>query len=315
MTFGHNRPGGRFDAIQTTPEEARRIVDRALDAGITLIDTANVYGDGGSEEVLGSILRGRRKHLVLATKVRGRMGDALHERGLSRRHILEACDASLRRLQTTYIDLYQVHWPDPDVPVDETMRALDDLVQAGKVLYLGASNFGSYEFMKARSIAAANRFTAFVSQQLQYNLLVRTIEEEILPMCRAEGVGIIAFGSLAHGFLSGKYDRGRPPDPESRLARWEHVRQRHDNERDWTTLDEVRRVAAEVGATPSQVAQAWVLAQPGVSSLILGVTNVRQLEAGLAALDVKLGAEHLLRLDAVSRVNPRYPFGGQRRPE
>jgi len=315
MTFGWGRPGGRFDAIQAPAAEADRIIGVALDRGINLIDTANIYGDGGSEEIIGRALEGRRDRVVVATKVRGPMGPSPEDKGLSRRHIIAACEASLRRLRISTIDLYQVHYPDPATPIEETLSALHALVRAGKVRHVGACNFGSYLTTKALWISDRFGLARLATLQQQYSLVVRAIEEEILPLCLAEDLGVLAFSPLAHGFLSGKYRRGEPPPPASRLAQFTHVLERHDVDRDWAVVDEVRRVAAELGTTPSRVAHAWVMAQPGVSSVIVGARTVAHLEDSLGAAELDLPAEAMARLDQLSRIPLRYPFGGQRRPD
>ncbi len=313
MSFGEGQTGF-FQGIQASDVESASIVDCALDAGVNFIDTADVYGNGASEEFLGRVLQKRRDRIVLATKVGGPMGTDPNARGLSRRHLISACEASLRRLQTTHIDLYQVHWPDAETPIDETVRALDDLIASGKVRYVGASNFGAYQLHQALSVARGLCTNAFVSVQLQYNLLTRDIEDEILPMCATEGIGVLPWSPLASGMLSGKYVRGKTAPEGTRLNQWAQVFDRNDNEQSWNVIDTVRRVAEKIGSTSSQVAIAWLLRRTGVSSVIIGARSSAQLQDNLSAASLALLEEDLEELSRVSIPPPRYPFGKVTRP-
>ena len=315
MTFGLNRQGGFFDRIQTSIDEAERIIDRAIDAGINFIDTADVYGEGASEELLGQALKERRKRMVLATKVGGAMGEGPNRRGLSRHHIIASCDASLRRLQTDYVDLYQAHWPDARIPLEESLRAFDDLVRAGKVRYVGASNFGAYRLTKSLWTSDRRGIARYNCLQPQYSLLVRDIEDEILPMCQAEGIGVVCWGPQAQGFLSGKYHRDGKRPEGSRLASWEWVFERHDTDRQWDVVDAVRSAAEASGGTPSQVALRWVLSRPGVTSVIVGARTAEQLDQNVGAVDLGISSEALDALTEISAVRSRYPFATLSKPE
>jgi aryl-alcohol dehydrogenase-like predicted oxidoreductase len=311
MTFG-NAPGF-MEGVGCDEARSRLLIDRALDAGVNFIDTADIYGRGLSEEIVGRALGDRRHRVVLATKVRGAMGDGPNDSGLSRAHILSACEASLRRLRTETIDLYQAHWPDLETPLEETLRAFDDLVRAGKVRYVGCSNFPAWMLARSLGISERTGIARFDCLQPQYSLLVRDIEREILPLCVAEGIGVIAWSPLASGLLSGKYRRGQIPPEGSRLAAWKDTWARLDTERSWRIVDAVAEVARRKDTTPARVALAWVLAQRGVTSVIIGVRDLSQLEDNLAAADVTLDASDLAALDEVSRLPEGYPEGFLRR--
>jgi aryl-alcohol dehydrogenase-like predicted oxidoreductase len=319
MTFGDSR--GFMKGVTSSDEESMRVLDRALEAGIDTIDTANVYSEGGSEELLGRWLRGKRDRVVLATKCRfPTSGDAKtagrHEQGLSRKAILRACESSLTRLKTDYIDLYQVHMQDRTVPIEETLGALTDLVRQGKVRYLGCSNFAGYRLVESLWAADRKNLEPFSSIQLQWSLAARDAERELVPACRAFGLGILVWSPLARGFLSGKYERNRPAPEGSRLSSWRETFLQYDNDRCWNTLAAVREVAARRGATPAAVALAWLLAQPETSSVIVGARYLSQLEDNLRALEVKLDAEDLALLGRVSAPEWGYPqaFIGAREP-
>jgi aryl-alcohol dehydrogenase-like predicted oxidoreductase len=295
--------GGR-----TSPEDSYAIVDRALDAGINFLDTANVYNRGGSEEVTGEALQrnGKRHRVVLATKVFNRMDDDdPNAWGSSRRHILQECDASLRRLQTDYIDLYQLHRPQPAVPIDETLRALDDLIRAGKVRYIGTSTFAAWQIMESLWVSKELGLNRFVCEQPPYNLLDRRIERELLPMARTYGIGIIPWGPLGGGLLTGKYTRDEPLPPDSRFGTSKPLRDYRLNER---TADAVFRVveglkplAEAKGCTLSQFALAWCAQQPGVTSPIIGPRTMEQLEDNLGALALKITDEDRATINDVIR--------------
>jgi aryl-alcohol dehydrogenase-like predicted oxidoreductase len=286
--------------------EEERIVDRALDLGINFLDTANSYERGACEERLGRVLRrdGKRRRVVLATKVHGRMDDDdPNAGGTSRRHIVQQCEASLRRLQTDYIDLYQLHRPTPEVAIDETLRALDDLVRAGKVRYIGSSSFAAWQVVEALWAAKEYRLNRFVSEQPPYHLLDRRVERELLPMARTYGIAVLPYSPLAGGFLTGKYRRGQPWPPDGRYARIARERGESDQLRR-LAADDVSAVvetlvalAAAKGCTPGQLALAWLLGQPGVTSPIIGPRTVRQLEDNLGALEVRLDEADRSRLD------------------
>jgi aryl-alcohol dehydrogenase-like predicted oxidoreductase len=286
------------------PEEFMRIIDRALDAGINVLDTANVYNRGRSEEIVGEALRrtGRRHQVILATKVHGVMDESdPNARGNSRRHIIAQCEASLRRLQTDYIDLYQIHRPQPDIPIDETLRALDDLVRAGKVRYIGTSTFAAWQVVEALWVSERYGLNRFVCEQPPYNLLDRRVERELLPMARTFGIAVIPWSPLAGGLLTGKYRRGMEPPEDSRFAAVDRnpLYRRRMNERIWDVIEGLEPIAADKGVTLSQFALAWCMAQPGVTSPIIGPRTLEQLEDNLKALEVRITDEDRARIDAV----------------
>jgi aryl-alcohol dehydrogenase-like predicted oxidoreductase len=319
MTFGAAE--GFMQGVTSSDEDARRVLDRALDAGIDTIDTANVYSEGRSEELLGKWLQGKRDKVVLATKCRfPTIGDTEragpHDHGLSRKAILAACEASLARLATDHIDLYQVHMQDRTVPIEETLSALDALVQEGKVRYVGCSNYTGYRLVESLWTADRRGYEPFVSIQLQWSLAVRDAERELVPACRAFRLGALVWSPLARGFLSGKYERGQPPPQGSRLATWSESFKQFDNDRCWAVLDAVREVARKRETTPAAVALAWLLARPEVSTIIVGARDERQLDDNLRAVEVKLDAEDLALLDRVSAPEWGYPYAfiGMREP-
>ena len=307
---------------RTQPEDAYAIIDRALDAGINFLDTANVYARGRSEEATGEALKrnGKRNKVVLATKVHGRMGDDPNDEGNSRRHIIEQCEASLRRLQTDYIDLYQIHRPQSDIPIDETLRALDDLVRSGKVRYIGTTTYAAWQVVESFWMADRLGLNRFVTEQPPYNLLDRRIERELLPMAQTYGMGIIPWSPLGGGMLTGKYQRGQPM-PEG--SRFENVAQnpiwsRRMNDRMYDIVEGLEPLAREKGSTMSQLALAWNVQQPGVTSPIIGPRTMEQLEDNLGALDVTVTDEDRAAIDKVippgQSVSPFYEadFGPHR---
>jgi aryl-alcohol dehydrogenase-like predicted oxidoreductase len=295
---------------KTPAEESHRMLDRFRDSGGTLIDTADVYGDGESERTLAPWLASRRDEVVVATKVRMKVSDPPGE-GLAPDRIRAACDASLKRLGLDVIDLYQVHAPDPSVPLEETLEALDGLVAAGKVRALGASNYPAWLLAWAVSLQDRNGWAPFVSLQPQYSLVERSIEVEILPFCRAAGIGLIPWGPLGAGFLTGRYSRDQPPPAGSRMAAaeddWEEAPARRAIERNFRAVDEARAIAEARGATVAQVALAWLLAQPGVTSPIVGPRTLGQLEDLLPAAELRLDAGELERLGRHTRPPDAYP--------
>ncbi len=320
MTFGEGG-AGFMKGVTSSDDEARRVLDRALDAGIDTIDTANVYSEGRSEELLGAWLAGKRDRVVLATKCRFPTVGTLdrcapHDAGLSRIAILRACEASLRRLRTDHVDLYQVHMQDRSVPIDETLSALDDLVRQGNVRYLGCSNYTGYRLVEAAWRADARGLEPFGSLQLQWSLAVRDAERELVPAARQLGLGLLVWSPLARGFLSGKYSRGAPPPPGARLAAWEDTWKRMDAPQSWAVLEALRAVADRHRTSPAAVAIAWLLAHPEVSTVIVGARTVEQLDANLAALAVALSPADLAELDRVSAPAWGYPYDfiGMREP-
>ena len=289
--------GGR-----TEPEDSYAIIDRALDAGINFLDTANVYSRGRSEEVTGEALKrnGKRHQVVLATKVHGRMDDDdVNAFGNNRRHIIEQCEASLRRLQTDTIDLYQIHRPQSDIPIDETLRALDDLIRAGKVRYIGSSTFAAWQVVESLWVAKELGLNRFVCEQSPYNLLDRRVERGLLPMAQTYGIGIIPWSPLGGGLLTGKYRRDAPSPSEGRYADvserpW---MQRRKTEGVYDVVEAIEPLAEEKGCTLSQFAVAWCMGQPGVTSPIIGPRTMEQLEDNLGALDVVITDEDRARID------------------
>ena len=291
---GCNQFGGVVDR-----EGTRAIVHHALDLGINFFDTADVYGNrGGSEEFLGDALAGQWQKVILATKVQSRMGDGPNDSGASRYHIQTGVEASLRRLKTDHIDLYQIHNFDPGTPLEETMRALDDLVRAGKVRYLGASNFLAWQLGRANDVAEMLGWESFVSIQPHYNMLERQIERELIPYCQFANVGILPYFPLAGGFLSGKYERGQIPAAGTRGARSPYV-QKFMTEANFDLLDALRPLAAAHERNLADLAIAWLLAQPQMASVISGATRPDQVEANAHAADWTLTTEALATIRAL----------------
>lgn len=291
--LGTNNFGRRCDLEQTTA-----VIHRALDLGVTFIDTADAYGDMRSEEFIGKAIRGHRDDVVLATKFERPTGDGPLHRGTSRRHIIEAVHGSLRRLGTDYIDLYQIHFWNDETPIEETLRALDDLVHGGDVRYIGCSNFAAWQIVESMWVCRSEHLTPLISAQHHYNLLERSIEREIAPVCRRYGLGIIPYFPLASGFLTGKYRHGEPPPPGSRLASGGGLAQRVLTPENYRTLEVLERFAASRDHTIGELALAWLAAQPGVATVIAGATRPEQVEANVRALDWKLTAADLAELDA-----------------
>lgn len=313
MTFGEPDEKSFMHNVGSDVATSHAVLDRAFAAGVNFIDTADVYGqDGLSERVLGDWLKtsGKRDELVIASKFRFTMpgqGEA-NRSGGSRYRIVKCVEDSLRRMQTDRIDLYQIHMQDITTPEEETLRALDDLVSAGKILYLGCSNYAAYRLADALWISRVNSFAKFITLQAQYSLVVRDLEREHIPLCRTHNLGLLPWSPLAAGFLSGKYRRGQAPPVGTRMAQWKERWGRFDTDRNWNILAAVDSVAAEVNATAAQVALAWVLARPTVSSVIFGAREVAQLEDNLAALDLTLSADHQKRLDDASAFDVGYPY-------
>ncbi|HEV2123756.1 MAG TPA: aldo/keto reductase [Chloroflexota bacterium] len=289
---------------KTEPDASYAIIDRALDAGINFLDTANVYSRGRSEEVTGEALKrnGKRQQVVLATKVHGTMDDTdPNARGTSRRHIIDQCDASLRRLQTDYIDLYQLHRPRPEIAIDETLRALDDLVRAGKVRYLGTSTFAAWQVLESLWVSKELGLNRVVCEQPPYNLLDRRIERELIPMAQTYGLAIIPWSPLAGGLLSGKYRRNEAVPPDSRFADMDSnpMLQKRMQEQIFDVTEGLQPLIEAKGCSLSQLALAWCVHQPGITSPIIGPRTMEQLEDNLAAGDVTLTEEDNATIDAL----------------
>jgi aryl-alcohol dehydrogenase-like predicted oxidoreductase len=309
MTFGS--VAGVRGAPGCDEKESLAILNAYLEQGGNFIDTADGYAEGRSEEILGRGLKGRRDDVVLATKVFFPAGPGANRKGLSRKHIIENIELSLRRLQTDYVDLYQVHCYDPHTPLEETLSTLDALVKQGKVRYIGCSNYGGWQLAKALGISALHDYARFDCLQPQYSLVSRAIEREVLPFCRLEGVGVIAYSPLGGGFLSGKYRAGEPAPPSSRVADSEPANrfwvERNRTERNYQILRLAEEIATRAEKTYSQVAIAWLLAMPGVTSGIIGARNLAQLRDNLGAADWDFPSEDWKKLDEASALSIEYP--------
>jgi aryl-alcohol dehydrogenase-like predicted oxidoreductase len=306
MTFGGK---GYFKVIGTLGQDAvDALVKKSVDAGINFIDTANVYSEGLSEEITGTAIRNlglSRSELVLATKVRGKMGEGPNDSGLTRKHILQQVEDSLRRLKTDYIDLYQIHSYDPLTPLEETLRALDDLVHTGKVRYIGASNVAAWQLMKALDYSRFNHLAKFVSLQAYYTLAGRDLERELIPLVIDQGIGLLIWSPLAGGLLSGKYSREEENKEGGRRAAFDFPPV--DKERAFDLIDLLRPMAAQKGASVAQLSLAWLLQRPAVSSVIIGANKMEQLEDNLKSVSLSFTQEELDRLDEASRLPREYP--------
>ena len=302
MTFGQ----------EADEETSSEIVGRFLDAGGNFLDTADVYSKGVSEEITGRALRGVRDDVVLATKVRFPMGEGPNDVGLSRKHIMQGCEDSLRRLGTDYIDLYQVHCWDAATPLEETLSALTDLVRSGKVRYIGVSNFTGWQLMRSLDVSEAGGFERFVCLQPQYSLVERNIEREVLPVCVEEGLGVIPSSPLGGGFLSGKYRRDEEPPEGSRISEavesMEEYWDRRATVRNWAALDVVGRISEETGKSYAQISLNWLLRQDGVTAPIIGARTLEQLEDNIGASGWELTSEQIEELSEASALEDVYPY-------
>jgi aryl-alcohol dehydrogenase-like predicted oxidoreductase len=303
---GWASPVGRIDV-----DGARRQIDICREAGVNLFDTADVYSDGLSEQILGEALGKNRDDVLIATKVRGDMGPGPNDGGLSRYHIVRACEASLRRLGTDHIDLYQVHEWDGVTPLDETLSALDALVRSGKVRYIGSSNYTGWQLMKSLWISDRDRLESFVSQQIYYSLQARDAEHELVPVSIDQGLGILVWSPIAGGLLSGKYRRGQQaPEGSRHLGDWDEPPV-HDEDKLYDTVEALVAIGEAHGVSAARVALAYLLAKPAVTSLIVGARTDEQLADNLAAADLALTADEVARLDDVSGEPLRYPYWHQ----
>jgi aryl-alcohol dehydrogenase-like predicted oxidoreductase len=291
--LGTNQFGGKVDQAGVN-----EIIDGALDLGINLIDTADVYTGSRSEETLGHALKGKWDKVVLATKVHGKMGDGPNDYGASRYHIVNGAEASLRRLQSDHIDLYQIHRWDETTPIEETLRALDDLVRAGKVRYIGASNFMAWQLARANVLAEIKGWTTFVSIQPHYHMFERELEKEMIPYCNAHNVGILPYFPLAGGFLTGKYKRGESAPAGSRGENSPYV-QKYMTDANYSILEKLTTWAEERGHSMAELAHAWLLGQPQVSSVISGATKLSQVQSNAAAGDWSLSADEYAAVTAI----------------
>lgn len=309
MTFGGRGAFARTGS--TDAAGARRQLDMALDAGVNLVDTADVYSAGLSEELVGQAVAGRRDTVLIATKARFAMGKGPNDAGLSRHHLIRACEASLRRLGTDHIDLYQVHEWDGQTPLEETLETLDTLVRSGKVRYVGCSNYAGWQLLKALGVADRHGYQRFVSQQIFYSLQAREAEYELIPAALDQGLGVLTWSPLAGGLLSGKYRRGAAdPEGSRRLAGWSEPPVR-DEEQLYAIVDVLVAIAQERGVSPAQVALAWLLRRPGVTSLIVGARTDEQLADNLRAAELRLSDEETTRLDTASQLPLLYPYWHQ----
>ncbi|MEV0331474.1 aldo/keto reductase [Nocardia sp. NPDC050717] len=312
LGFGAGTFGGRgalFSAWgDTDAAQARRLVDISLEAGVTLFDTADVYSDGASEEVLGAAIKGRRDQVLLSTKSALPTGPGPHEAGASRARLIRAVDASLRRLGTDYLDLFQLHAFDAGTPLAETLTALDDLVRAGKIRYLGVSNFAGWELMKTLATAEELGLERPVAHQVYYSLVGRDYEWELMPLGTDQGVGAVVWSPLGWGRLTGKVRRGQPLPVGSRLHETAQAGPPVDDERLYDIVDVLDRIAAETGRSVPQIALNWLLTRPTVASVLIGARNEEQLRQNLGAVGWQLEPEHRAALDAASATTPPYPY-------
>ena len=305
MTFGGRGFWKNIGSV--TQKEADRLVSVSLDAGINFFDTADVYSEGLAEEMLGRALGARRKGIILATKVRGAMGSGPNDGGLSRRHILEGCAESLCRLKTDYIDLYQVHSFDPKTPLEETLRALDDLISQGKVRYIGCSNFAAWQLMKALAISGRHGWNKFVTLQAYYSLLERDLENELMPLCIDQNLGILVWSPLAGGFLTGKYRRGKPRPKDARRSDPQNQFLRFDEEKGFAVIEELDKIVKKHKGTAAQAALNYLLSRPNISSVIIGVKSLDQLKDNLNTVRWQMTAEEIKRLDQMTPPPRVYP--------
>lgn len=312
LSFGAGTFGGRGELFSawgdTDAQAARRMVDISLEAGVTLFDTADVYSDGASEEVLGEAIRGRRDDLLLSTKASLPTGPGPFDAGSGRSRLIRAVEGSLRRLGTDYIDLFQLHAFDAGTPVEEVLAALEDLVRAGKIRYVGASNFAGWQLMKSLAAADAHSFPRYVAHQVYYSLVGRDYEWELMPLAQDQGVGAVVWSPLGWGRLTGKIRRGQPLPAGSRLHKTAEAGPPVDDEVLYDVVDVLDELAAETGRTVPQIALNWLLNRPTVSTVIVGARNEEQLRQNLGAIGWHLDAEQIARLDKASAVTPPYPY-------
>ncbi len=276
------------------------IINRAIDLGVNYIDTADLYNRGGSEDFIGKAIKGKRYQLIVATKFGRKMGEGPNDRGGSRYYIMRAVEASLKRLQTDYIDLYQMHEPDPGTPIEETLHALDDLVKTGKVRYIGTSNFSAWQICEALGISRMYNLNSFITEQPLYNLLNRKIEAELVPFAISHNIGIIPWGPLAGGFLTGKYRKGEKIPSDYRLASGIPIYGKLFTDSNWDMLAKLEKFATERGHSAGELAIAWLLAKPWVATVIAGARKIDQVPANVAASEWKLTAQEVAQIDAIT---------------
>jgi len=316
LSLGTATFGGGTEFFQawgnTTVNEAKRLIDICLEAGVNLFDTADIYSNGLSEEILGKAVQGKRQDLLISTKTTFRLGEGPNDVGSSRHHILRACEASLRRLGTDYIDLYHMHGFDELTPVEETLETLDTLVRSGKVRYIACSNFSGWHLMKSLSISEKYGWSRYVAHQVYYSLVGRDYESELLPLAVDQKVGALVWSPLGWGRLTGKIWRGQPLPTQSRLHKTAEVGPPVPVEYLYKVVDAIDGIAKETGKSVPQIAINWLLRRPTVSSVILGARNEEQLRQNLAAAGWKLTTEQVARLDSASELIPAYPYWHQR---
>jgi len=318
LSFGTATFGGEGDFFKawgsTQVDEAKKLIGLCMDAGVNFFDTANVYSAGTSEQILGKALAGLRDKVLISTKSTFRLGDGINDYGSSRMNIIKACEDSLKRLSTDYIDVYHMHGFDANTPVQETLKALESLVQSGKVRYIACSNFSGWHLMKSLSVSERYGWSRYVAHQAYYSLLNRDFEWELMPLGIEEKIGTIVWSPLAAGKLGGRYRRGQEAPKDGRVAQGGSPVQNtvHDDVRLYDIVDVLDELAKETGKTVAQVALNWVLQRPTVSNIIIGARNEEQLKQNLGAVDWKLTIDQVKRLDKVSEVLPAYPYWHQR---
>ena len=316
LSFGTGTFGGKGEFFgawgNTDVAEAKRLVDVCLDAGLTMFDSADIYSDGAAESVLGEAIKGRRDRVLISTKATFRSGEGPNDVGSSRFHLLKACDAALKRLGTDYIDLFQLHGFDALTPVEETLSTLDDLVRAGKIRYIGVSNFSGWHLMKSLAVSDRYGYSRYIANQAYYSLIGRDYEWEQMPLGLDQGVGAVVWSPLGWGRLTGKIRRGQPLPATSRLHKTGDVGPQMSDEYLYRVVDALDEVAAETGKSVPQVALNWLLQRPTVSTVVIGARNEEQLTQNLGAVGWNLTTEQVAKLDAASDVAPVYPYWHQR---
>jgi aryl-alcohol dehydrogenase-like predicted oxidoreductase len=316
LSFGTGTFGGKGEFFgawgNTDVAEAKRLVDICLDAGLTMFDSADIYSDGAAESVLGGAIKGRRDRVLISTKATFRSGEDPNDVGSSRYHLLKACDAALKRLGTDYIDLFQLHGFDAMTPVEETLSTLDDLVRAGKIRYVGVSNFSGWHLMKSLAAADRHGYPRYVANQTYYSLIGRDYEWELMPLGLDQGVGAVVWSPLGWGRLTGKLRRGAALPAVSRLHKTGDVGPQVDDEYLYRVVDALDEVAAETGKSLPQIALNWLLQRPTVSTVVIGARNEEQLKQNLGAVGWSLTKEQVAKLDAASELTPAYPYWHQR---
>jgi aryl-alcohol dehydrogenase-like predicted oxidoreductase len=316
LSFGTGTFGGKGEMFQawgsTDVAEARRLVDICLEAGVTMFDSADIYSAGAAESILGEAIKGRRDQVIISTKATFRSGEGANEVGSSRHHLLAACDSALRRLGTDYIDLFQLHGFDAMTPAEEVLSTLDDLVRAGKIRYIGVSNFSGWHLMKSLAVSDRYGYARYVANQAYYSLIGRDFEWELMPLGLDQGVGTVVWSPLGWGRLTGKIRRGQPLPETSRLPKTAHAGPPVDDEHLYKVVDALDEVAKETGKTVPQIAINWLLQRPTVSTVIIGARNETQLRQNLDAVGWNLTAAQVAKLDAASDVTPAYPYWHQR---